>query len=273
LLLLDLPCLTSLDICGNETLTSQGFDAYLQSTSSPLQSLDISYCFHLQQQALQHISNLSTSLQSFKAVGTDMTGDVLNYLASCSHLHTLHLSSYSIRSTMSSYSYILLDTLGQTFSSLRDLWIDEPLSDECWNGLSHITTLTTLCVNVRDLQSPIGWYSFLRTHQTIQSRLHSLYLKGQTDFSTLVTCYSIWFSELSKTQVARFQMDYYGPLSVTYLHIVRNRQRHETWCRIVFLLAWMRTNHDNGLQDSGLDFVRSAYWGTAVNSLYQFLCS
>lgn len=284
LLLYNLPCLTSLDISKNRKLTSQGFDAYLQSTNSSLQALDISCCFRLQTPSFP----LPRSLQSFKAIGIDMLENaVLTYVTSCSQLHTLHLSSYS---------YVLLETIKQTFSCLRDLWINDPLSDDDLNVISHITTLNSLCINVREIQFPITWISFLRSHQTIQSHLHTLHLKGRTDFSSLVICCSTWFFELSKTQIARFQMEYYDDpwwpdpsyilsnsqlidyqdpystsLSTVHLHILRNRQRHELWCRIVFLLAWMRANHDNGLQDSGLDFVRSAYWGTAVNVLYQFL--
>jgi hypothetical protein len=54
-------------------------------------------------------------------------------------------------------------------------------------------------------------------------------------------------------------------------HLLQNRIRHELWCRVCFLLAWMRANANNPLQDSALDFVRSDYWGCIVNPLSQFL--
>jgi hypothetical protein len=51
----------------------------------------------------------------------------------------------------------------------------------------------------------------------------------------------------------------------------RNRAHLELWQRVCFLLAWFRANQGHPLMDSGLDWVRSCYWGFETNLVSLFL--
>jgi hypothetical protein len=56
-----------------------------------------------------------------------------------------------------------------------------------------------------------------------------------------------------------------------FFRCIQNQVQLDAWKRVCFLVAWMRANADNPIQDSGLDWVRSMYWNTSSNVLSQFM--
>jgi hypothetical protein len=254
---------------------------------------DRSYYQPIETHSLQEFTWPTRYLSSLDVSGILL--DVKNLL----YLFGLHLSltSLSLRLDTSTLlpSWKLLQQEWNTFatsscSNLRDLKIDCSEIRLCFmDWMAQLPSLETLMVD-HTYSEEAWWIRFLH-HPHVRTHLHSFHCRMPKQFSTAffeaVAASSIAILTLPGQRLFDQHIRVLLPdrhligIQVSWRYTERQNQLQwqciqnqvhlDAWKRICFLLAWMRANQNNPIQDSGLDWVRSEYWDMPCNLLSQFM--